>query len=763
MKRSRTLTRFTSLNAAMACLLIAITGPVRAYAPQPLDKDWVDAGNSIFRVNELLDMSITFDFDPTGDPNTIIDCNSDTPLTATVWIRTSTINEVVTTCGVRNRGNTSRCASTRSWDISFDDLVPDRKFHGVDNLNVNGEPNDPSSSRSYFSWELFNRMGVPSSRCVATSLTVNGSFYGLHNCVENSDKGFMKAWFGDGSGPRFKCVYAQADLYWRGPSRDAYDGSSNLGDGSQGYELKSGNIDADYAALISFIDFVNNSTDAQFAAGIEGRFDVDSFLRYLAVDVSVGSWDDYWYGSNNYGLYLPPGTTRWQWIPYDYDNTFGTDFFGVNWATRPVDSGWKAGGFGTGHSPLVDRILNITAYRDQYRRYLHALRTGLFSSATMNPIVDTHKSLVLAAGQADNHDNFSPTDVANSFDQPSSYDGGASTPAKWGIKPYIAARNSYIASNVPTPSALPRISINEVLAANTILNTDEYGEHDGWIELHNAESTTVSLAGMYLTDDFTSPTKWQIPAGTSIGPTGKLLVWCDSQTTQGPLHAAFKLSSDGEAAALFHDDAHGNVLINGYGYPALPPNRSYGRYPDGAETLMQFYVVTPNAANDNTTAPAPGATPRLFINEFMADNGSTLADEFGQFDDWIEIYNDEPVPVDMGGMFLSDTIANPTKAQIPSGVVIPARGFLLFWADNTPAQGPRHVNFALSASGEAIALTDTMANSYATIDSLTFGAQTKNVSRGRTPDGGTMGALATPTPGVSNTGTPSGISTWMLE
>lgn len=749
--------------AVTAFALIATARPAAAYAPQPLDKDWVEAGNAVFRQGELIDVSITFPSHPTADPNSFIDCNSDTPVTATVSIRSSTVNETITTCGVRNRGNTSRCSSTRSWDISFDAFVPDRKFHGLDQLNVNAEPNDPSSSRSYFCWKLFNQMGVPSSRCVATSLTINSSFYGLHNCVEASDKGFMKSWFGDGSGPRFKCLYAQADLFWRGASRDFYDGNSNLGDASQGYELESDSIDSDYSALIALINFVNNTSDAQFASGIESHFDVDSFLRYLAVDVSVGSWDDYWYGSNNYGLYLPPGTSRWQWIPYDYDNTFGTDFFGVNWTTRPVDAGWKSGGFGTGHSPLVDRILNVPAYRDQYRRYLHALRSGFFSSATMNPAIDAHKSLVLAAGQADNRDNFTPTDVANSFDQPATYNSGASTPAKWGLKPYVAARNSYIASNVPTPGALPRVTINEVLADNTIQNSDEYGEHEGWIELHNAEATAVSLAGMYLTDDFTSPTKWQFPTGTSIAPSGKLFIWCDGQTTQGPLHASFKLSGNGEAAALFHDNAHNNVLIDGFGFPALPPNRSYGRYPDGTSALMQFYVVTPSAPNNNTAAPPPGATPRLFINEFMADNGSTLADEFGQFDDWIEIYNDEPAPVDMSGMFLSDTIANPTKAQIPAGVVIPAKKFLLFWADSAPAQGPRHVNFALSASGEAIVLTDTAANSYATIDSLSFGPQTKNISRGRTPDGGTMGALATPSPGVSNTGAPVALSFWVVE
>ena len=72
---------------------------------------------------------------------------------------------------------------------------------------------------------------------------------------------------------------------------------------------------------------------------------------------------------------------------------------------------------------------------------------------------------------------------------------------------------------------------------------------------------------------------------------------------------------------------------------------------------------------------------QLTINEFMADNGSTIADENGDFDDWIEIHNAGNVPVDIGGYFISDDAAEPTAWQIPnvnpSLTTIPAGGFLL--------------------------------------------------------------------------------------
>jgi hypothetical protein len=748
--------------AGAASTLLA--GSAAAFAPEPLTSDYIQSKQNLFRPNELLHVKITLDSNPTGDPNTAWDCNSDIPLTATIRLHNSVMDVTMTTVSVRNRGNTSRCNNTRSWEVNIDEFVPGRELFGVDQLQFNGEPNDPSSARSFFAWRLFNKMGVPSSRAAATSLTVNGSFYGFHNLIESSDKGFMGDWFGDSNGIRFKCVSAQADLAWRGSNRGAYDGNTNLGDGAQGYELQSTNLEGDYAALIGFIDFINNSSNAQFAAGIEGRFDVDSFLRFLAVNVTIGSWDDYWYGSNNYGLYLPPGSTRWQWIPYDFDNTFGVDFFGVNWATRPVNSSWKSGGFGTGNSPLVDRLLAIPAYEQQYRRYIHRLRQTEFSTSTLHAAMDSHLALTLTALQLDTRDAFSSSTNANSYSSPSSYSGGASTPAKWGLKPFVTARGSYVATNVAIPPSLPPLFVNEVMSANSATITDEGGQYDDWVEIHNAGATTVSLAGMHLTDDFTSPTKWQFPAGTQIGPGGKLLIWCDGQTTQGPLHTSFALSAQGEGVGLFHDLANNTVMIDGYGFPPLLPNRSYGRYPDGGTTLMEFYVPTPNAPNNNTPVPPPGTQPRLFINEFMASNSGIVRDEFNQADDWFEIYNDEPVALNLGGFHVTDNLSQPTKYVIPSGVIIPAKGFLVFWADNTPAQGPLHTNFALAAGGESLGIYGTAADGYPQIDALSFGPMTANETRGRLPDGvGPPTSPLNPTLGGSNIIVPVTLTNWEAE
>jgi len=126
----------------------------------------------------------------------------------------------------------------------------------------------------------------------------------------------------------------------------------------------------------------------------------------------------------------------------------------------------------------------------------------------------------------------------------------------------------------------------------------------------------------------------------------------------------------------------------------------------------------------------------LLINEFMADNTKAFSDEYGEFDDWIEIYNAGDTAVDLGGYYLTDDLNNPTLWQIPSGyqnlTTIPAGETLLLWADNDTDQGPLHVGFRLSADGEQIGLS---LNGMDFIDSLSFTGQSEDISYGRYPDG----------------------------
>jgi hypothetical protein len=158
-------------------------------------------------------------------------------------------------------------------------------------------------------------------------------------------------------------------------------------------------------------------------------------------------------------------------------------------------------------------------------------------------------------------------------------------------------------------------------------------------------------------------------------------------------------------------------------------------------------------ALDRDSAPTEPQTPVLMINEFLASNENGLRDpiEPGEFPDWIELYNASSSSIDLGGRYLTDDLTDPHRYQIPSGVVIPARGYLLFYADGEPWQGPLHTNFRLEKNGELIALIENTGVGDKTLDVRVFGQQTTNVSEGRYPDGSNnWQALGVATPGSMN-------------
>ena len=155
--------------------------------------------------------------------------------------------------------------------------------------------------------------------------------------------------------------------------------------------------------------------------------------------------------------------------------------------------------------------------------------------------------------------------------------------------------------NVPFEAS--NLVINEFLADNqTIIeDPDEPGEYPDWIELYNADATAVDLGGMYLTDDLTNPTKWQIPPGVSIDPGGYRIFWADEDEEQGDTHTNFKLDKEGEEIGLF--DLDGATQIDSIVFGQQYGDVSYGRYPDGIDDWGFFATPTPDAANGPHDGP----------------------------------------------------------------------------------------------------------------------------------------------------------------
>ena len=144
----------------------------------------------------------------------------------------------------------------------------------------------------------------------------------------------------------------------------------------------------------------------------------------------------------------------------------------------------------------------------------------------------------------------------------------------------------------------PALVINEFLASNDRVNSDQAGEYDDWVEIYNAGETTASLGGLYLSDHLDDPRRWQIPADTELAPGAHLLIWCDGDPEQGALHTPFKLAREGEAVGLFAANAHGNIPLDYLTYGMQTPDTSYGRRPDGGAAWVFFTSPTPGESNE---------------------------------------------------------------------------------------------------------------------------------------------------------------------
>jgi hypothetical protein len=138
----------------------------------------------------------------------------------------------------------------------------------------------------------------------------------------------------------------------------------------------------------------------------------------------------------------------------------------------------------------------------------------------------------------------------------------------------------------------------------------------------------------------------------------------------------------------------------------------------------------------------------VLISEFMASNSSALADDDGDFSDWVELYNPGAADVNLDGWYLTDNASKLTKWRFPA-VTLPAKGFLIVFAsdkDRTDPTKPLHANLKLSAGGEYLGLIKpdgvTVSSEYAP----TFPPQQTDVSYGMVFDGfsGTLVAAGTP-------------------
>ncbi len=165
------------------------------------------------------------------------------------------------------------------------------------------------------------------------------------------------------------------------------------------------------------------------------------------------------------------------------------------------------------------------------------------------------------------------------------------------MKNYVRLLLLFIAIHCLINKVNSQVMINEYSCSNSSTILDNFGDTPDWIELYNAGSSAVPLAGYYISDKISAPTKWQIPAGVSIPANGYLIIWASGRNTiaGGNIHAGIKLTQTKPEDIVFADPT--GAIIEGIILNPTQSDHSRGRTPNGGSTWAVYTTPSPGLYN----------------------------------------------------------------------------------------------------------------------------------------------------------------------
>jgi spore coat protein CotH len=223
--------------------------------------------------------------------------------------------EVLQQVGIRSRGKGSRNADKPGLLVDTNKYVSNQEFHGVKKLVLDNVVQDVSFLHEPLAYPVFEAMGIASPQISYTRLTVNDEYWGVYWLIENIDKNFLAARFGEKEGNLYKYEYVEDYRFTdKGSDPKVY---------TPLFKAESP-ASPDMTALVQFIQSANSAPEAGFVAAVAPFLDVDKFLTYIAVENAIAGQDGFVgiQGMNNFYAYQFTGQTKFVFTPWDQDTTF---------------------------------------------------------------------------------------------------------------------------------------------------------------------------------------------------------------------------------------------------------------------------------------------------------------------------------------------------------------------------------------------------------------------------------------------------------
>lgn len=295
--------------------------------------------------------------------------------------------------GIRYKGNSSlkgpytQGKQKLPFRIKFDEFEDDyveiknQTFYGFSELSLSSNYNDKSCMREKTATDLFREFGVPAPQTAYYEVYVDhGSgpvYFGLYTFVEVIFDKMLETQLGTNSGNCYK------------PDGDGAKWAStgfNLAD----FEKKT-NETSDWSDVQAAYDALHSSTrttdTTQYKAALEAVFDVDRFLKYLAVNTTIQNWDTYGRMTHNYYLYNDPATNTLGWLPWDNNEAFQ---YGKMGGSLDFDMNQVNGA----DWPLIRYLIDIPSYRDKYDAYIRSFIDTAFEPTKMQAQYNAQKALI---------------------------------------------------------------------------------------------------------------------------------------------------------------------------------------------------------------------------------------------------------------------------------------------------------------------------------------------------------------------------------
>ena len=581
--------------------------------------------------------------------------------------------------GVRFKGFSSY-SSTRDKNpinIDLDYVFSEQTHQGYNKLKLSNVIQDPSFVREAMTYEIARKY-MPASKANFANIYINDTRIGVYTNVEAVNGTFLDKHFKSSNNTFVKCNPETINLNGANANLDDAPGTSLDGYYSL-YDMKSSNY-YDWDSLYHFIDVLNNDVSS-----IERVLNVDRTLWMHAMNYSVVNFDSYIGYAQNYYLYKDQNN-QFNPILWDLNMSFAShrltdasdnwDGFSIEEA-KTIDPLQHLHGFSIHPRPLIRNVLENPIYERMYMAHLITVIEENFENGWYETRGGEIQSFIDGAVLADTNKFYSYNDFQNNFDTTISdlidYPG---------IVDLMEARTNYLMS-------LPGVSYRPEISNVEVINVDALSGDSLWIN----SFVKGAVDKVYLAYRFSD---WE---------TFKLTEMFDDGQNQ-----------DGASA----DSVFGGSIpftSNNVQYYIYAENDSSGRFSPARAAYEYYEHHLPIKEMDVT------------INEVMSQNAIEM-DEFGEFDDWIELHNTTEYPIALGDLYLSNDPSNLTKWVLP-GVFIGANNEFVVWLDDS-VQGTNHANFSLADDGAIVWLAK---GNGKVIDSVVIPSQYGVASWARYPNG----------------------------